>query len=214
MYCLIVEDHPIYKEALEKILGEIFSDIVIRTASSLKALQDIVETEKDFDLILLDLTIPGIHGFSGVLYLRGQYPNTPVVVISAREEAAIIQEAISYGIKGYISKSADKQAIADTLNDVLSGKCSFPPNIDAETEIDESYRQMAQQISELTNKQFQVFTLLTEGLSNQEIANTLFVSLSTAKAHVSAVMKILGVKTRSHVAVIARKLQLEDDVDI
>ncbi len=211
MLCLVADDHPAFCDAIYRMLEKSFSEVSTVTAGSLETLHEIVESKTEPELIILDLSMPGVYGFSGLIFLRSTFPKVPIIIMSAREEPSIINEAINYGANGYIPKSIPMEEMVEAISSVYNGNIWVPAAVEINSDIDEEYRKVAENLSNLSTRQFSVFKLLTEGYSNQQIADTLFISLSTAKSHVSSIMKTLNVKTRSHVAVLARRLQLMDE---
>ena len=211
MLCLIADDHPAFCDAIYRMLEKAFSEVSTVTANSLESLHEIAESKVDPQLIILDLSMPGVYGFSSLIFLRNRFADTPIIIMSAREESKVINEAINYGANGYIPKSMPLEVMIEAIRAVNDGNTWVPPNVDINSDIDEEYKEVAEKLSNLSTRQFHVFKLLTEGYSNQQIADTLFISMSTTKSHVSSIMKTLNVKTRSHVAVLARRLQLADD---
>lgn len=212
MKCLIAEDHPLFRDAIKGLLTQAFSDISITEAQCLKSLQQAVENDNDFDFVLLDLNIPGVYGFSGLLFLQGQLEETPIIVISASESPDIIQKAHSYGASAFIPKSSSTSIIVDTINKIMNGEEIKPPQdklTDSQDDL-ETY----QNIKKLSPRQFEILLMLTDGLLNKQIASELDLSLSTVKCHISAIIKTLGVNTRTHAALIAKKLDVSDKIEL
>ncbi len=203
---IIADDHPLFRDALKQILARDMPDVELAEAGTLDEVVAAVE-EKDTDLILLDLKMPGVQGFSGLIYLRAQFPDIPVVVVSASEETAIIRRAISFGASGFIPKSASAEQMQAALRAVLEGEVAVPQDISLEE--DEETGDMARRLSTLTPQQMRVLMMLREGLLNKQIAYELGVSEATIKAHVSAILQKLGVESRTQAVIAASRVDGE-----
>ncbi len=203
---IIADDHPLFRDALKQILARDMPDVELAEAGTLDEVVAAVE-EKDTDLILLDLKMPGVQGFSGLIYLRAQFPDIPVVVVSASEETAIIRRAISFGASGFIPKSASAEQMQVALRAVLAGEVAVPEDVSLEE--DEETGDMARRLSTLTPQQMRVLMMLREGLLNKQIAYELGVSEATIKAHVSAILQKLGVESRTQAVIAASRVDGE-----
>ncbi len=212
MKCLIAEDHPLFRDAIKGLLTRAYPGISISEAQCLKTLQQVVEEDNDFDFVLLDLNIPGVYGFSGLLFIQGQLEETPIIVISASESPDIIQKSHSYGAAAFVPKSSSTDIIVETINKIMDGEEITPPKDQlAESQDDlETYNN----IKKLSPRQFEILLMLTDGLLNKQIASELDLSISTVKCHISAIIKTLGVNTRTHAALIAKKLDVSDKVEL
>ena len=102
---IVADDHPLFRAALKQAVNQAVPDAETVEVDSIKALQAAVESHPDADLILLDLNMPGAHGFSGLVFMRGQYPGLPVVVVSGSEDLQVMRRSIDYGASGFIPKS-------------------------------------------------------------------------------------------------------------
>jgi len=188
---------------MRQALVSVLTDASIAEAESLATLTQCVEQHPEADLVLLDLKMPGAHGFSSLLYLRQQHPGIPVIIVSAAEDPGIAKRALSLGAVGFIPKSASITDIGQALVTVLAGGLYFP-SIDENAPHDE----MTQRLASLTPQQYRVLTMLSDGVLNKQIAYELNVSEATIKAHMTTVMKKLGVNSRTQVALIAQQLDL------
>ncbi len=118
---LIIDDHPLFREALHSAVQMAYPDVDTVEARSIAEAVDVLSSGKSFDLALLDLSMPDVRGFEGLLQLRTRYPRLPVVIVSGYEDAKIISEALSYGAAGFIPKSARKSELADAIRSVMDG---------------------------------------------------------------------------------------------
>ena len=207
---IIAEDHPLFRTALQSALKQTLNTPEIAEADSIATLQTVLETETNPDLILLDLNMPGAHGFSGLLYTVGHYPNVPVLVISAQDEDSIIGKAIHYGATGFISKAASLETIKQAISEVIEGKQWLPEHIDVQAHNQEK-SQIEQKIATLTPQQFRVLGMVSEGLLNKQIAWELNISEATIKAHITAIFRKLGVRNRTQAVIALQQLELNPE---
>jgi DNA-binding NarL/FixJ family response regulator len=199
---VIVDDHPLFRGALNQALSAAIPDVEILEAGSLEQLAETLDKEKNVDLVLLDLTMPGVQGLSGLVFLRAQSPHIPVVVVSASEDPLTIRRALEFGASGFIPKSLSVEQIRNAVRQILDGGVWSPPDIALDTGADPASRDLATRLASLTPQQVRVLMMLGEGLLNKQIAYKLSVSEATIKAHVSAILQKLGVDSRTQ-AVIA-----------
>jgi DNA-binding NarL/FixJ family response regulator len=204
---LIVDDHPLFREALRNALGTAKSRLDISEAGSLDDLISILARDDTCDLVLLDLRMPGVQGLSGLIYLRSQYPNIPVVIVSASEEPGIMQKSLDLGASGFIPKSSGAATIIEAVEAVLAGGVWAPPWAEQDPPADPETAAIAGRVASLTAQQIRVLMMLKEGLLNKQIAHALSVSEATVKAHVSAILLKLGVASRTQAVIAASKLE-------
>jgi DNA-binding NarL/FixJ family response regulator len=202
---LIADDHPLFRDALRQIVAARYADAVVEGAGTFDEILAQLGAEDDIDLLLLDLTMPGMHRFSGLMFLRAQYPGVPVVVVSADDDVATIRQAIGFGASGYIPKSLATTTIAEAIAAVLSGSLWMPPDVDLR--IHSKADDIIARLATLTPQQVRVLMMLSEGLLNKQIAHALDVSESTVKAHVSAILQKLGVDSRTQAVVAATRIE-------
>ncbi|WP_374012490.1 response regulator [Pseudoxanthomonas koreensis] len=208
---LIADDHPLFREALRGAVQRILPGIALHEAGSVEALYALVDANADADLLLMDLNMPGAHGFSALVHLRAQHPQLPVVVVSAREEPEVMRRALDHGALGFIPKSADAATIAQALSQVLAGERWAPAAAATAPAVGHAEHDVAQRLRDLTPQQFRVLQLLGEGRLNKQIAADLGVSEATIKAHVTAVLRKLGVGNRTQAVLMAGRLAVDPD---
>lgn len=180
-------------------------DVAVEEAGSLDEVIALLDRLPDVDLLLLDLSMPGVQGFSGLLYLRAQFPAVPVVVVSATEEPATIRKAIEFGAAGFIPKSVGTDTIRAAVKAVTGGGEWVPPDITLGAG-DDGDEDIVRRLETLTPQQLRVLMMLSEGLLNKQIAHALSVSEATVKAHVSAVLQKLGVESRTQAVITAARI--------
>ena len=199
---IIVDDHPLFRGALNQALTAAFPNAEILEAGTLDELTEKLAVSTEIDLILLDLAMPGVHGVSGLLYLRAQHPEVPVVVVSASDDATTIRQCLDCGASGFIPKSQPVERIREAIHRIMGGEVWLPPGVDLAAAPPRETAELVSRLSKLTPQQVRVLMMLGEGLLNKQIAFKLNVSEATIKAHVSAILQKLGVDSRTQ-AVIA-----------
>jgi DNA-binding NarL/FixJ family response regulator len=212
-YAIIVaDDHPLFRAALTQAISAQVQDAEVLEAEHLQHLEH--QMSIDIDLVLLDLHMPGANGFSGLIYLRTHFPSVPVVVVSGNDQASVIHRAMHFGAAGFIPKSSSMADITDAIQVVLNGGQWVPPDLPAANQqMDAQDSQLADQLSSLTPQQFKVMVMLTEGLLNKQIAYELSVSEATIKAHVTAILRKLGVYSRTQAVIMAGRLRIDHPQD-
>ena len=151
--------------------------------------------------------MPGVRGFSGLMYLRAQYPGIPVVVVSANEEAGVIRNCMEFGASGFIPKTSAVETMREAVAAVLEGQTWTPAEVDLAGGADKETRALVARLATLTPQQVRVLMMLSEGLLNKQIAYELGVSEATVKAHVSAILQKLGVESRTQAVIAASKIE-------
>ena len=206
---LIVDDHPLFREALNTAVAFAYPKARCYEAASINDALNILEKSAGFDIALVDLKIPGVSGFDGLIQLRTGFPRLPILVVSGLEDAQIIKEAISFGAAGYVAKSVGKESLAVAINTVLAGDIYLPDAIrmlDSSTEAAYDSNSLVDRITSLTPQQLRVLTMLREGLLNKQIAHELRVGDSTIKKHVSEILRKLQVNSRTQAVIEVSKL--------
>ncbi|MBJ6981787.1 response regulator transcription factor [Luteimonas sp. MC1572] len=206
---LIADDHPLFREALRGVVARVLPAATLREADSVDALYAMVEAEADADLLLLDLNMPGAHGFSALVHLRAQHPELPIVVVSAREEPGVMRRALDHGAMGFIPKSADAGTLGQAITAVLDGDRWAPAAARAAPAAGADEHDAARRVAELTPQQFRVLQMLGAGLLNKQIGYELGVSEATIKAHMTAILRKLGASNRTQAVLVAGRLALD-----
>jgi DNA-binding NarL/FixJ family response regulator len=207
---LIADDHPLFRDALQRAVLTALPGANVYTADSAHALLALIEAQPDADLLLMDLHMPGARGYSALAHIRGQYPGLPTIVVSGHEEAHVARRALAHGASGYIPKSAPAAQIVQAIHAVLEGDVWLPHQmLSTAIELRQDEAEVAARIASLTPQQFRVLNMIAEGLLNKQIAYDLGVSEATVKAHMTAIMRKLGVSNRTQVALAASHLSVE-----
>jgi DNA-binding NarL/FixJ family response regulator len=205
---VIADDHPLFRGALREAVTGLFEKLAIAEAGSFDEVADLLERDSEVDLILLDLTMPGVRGFSGLMYLRAQYPSVPVIVVSANDDPAAIRRCMKFGASGFIPKTLGVEAMRSAISRILNGGVWTPPDVDLDASSDVETAELMTRLATLTPQQVRVLMMLSEGLLNKQIAYQLGVSEATVKAHVSAILQKLGVESRTQAVIAASKIEV------
>jgi len=203
---IIADDHPLFRDALRQAVTVVLRSAKIDEAGSFNDLTAMLERDSEVDLVLLDLSMPGISGFSGLIYLRTQYPAIPVVIVSASDDVATIRRSLEFGASGFIPKRFGVETLRDAILKVMEGDVWVPPDIDMSAPADPETAKLRDRLMTLTPQQVRVLMMLSEGLLNKQIAYELSVSEATIKAHVSAILQKLGVESRTQAVIAAAKI--------
>ena len=207
---LIADDHPLFRDALRRAVQTAVPQARMLEADSVQALVELAEQHPHADLLLLDLNMPGAHGFSALAHMRAAFPALSVVVVSAREEPALMRRAIGHGASAFIPKSATLATIGEALAAVFEGETWLPPGISSHAAaLDPEEEAIARRIAELTPQQYRVLAMVCNGLLNKQIAYELQVSEATIKAHMTAILRKLGAHSRTQAVLLAGRLTLE-----
>jgi DNA-binding NarL/FixJ family response regulator len=205
---IVADDHPLFREALSLALRQALGDVAIVEAGNMSELQQALSSGSSPDLVLLDLHMPGVQGFSALVYQRAHHPELPVCLVSANNNPVVIQRALDHGAAAFIPKSASIEQISKVLETVLAGDVWHAAEPDAagsnSDELD-----VAQRLSDLTPQQFRVLMMLADGLLNKQIGFELGISEATVKAHMTAIFRKLEVSNRTQAVLLLNQLSVE-----
>jgi DNA-binding NarL/FixJ family response regulator len=210
MKILIADDHALFREGLRYMLQELEREVAVLEARSASEAMELVGDHDDLDLILLDLSMPGLDGFAGLQMLRKRFPEIPVVVVSASEEQRDVKRALDGDASGYIPKSTTGRGMLDALRQVLDGEVYVPSlnhsPVASETGGPKAPRPAASSGNHdaaLTPRQREVLALMCEGHSNKAIARILGMAEGTVKIHVTAILRAMNVTNRTQAVILA-----------
>jgi DNA-binding NarL/FixJ family response regulator len=204
---VIADDHPLFRGALREAVAGLLEPVDIAEAGTFDDVVALLDRGGDIDLVLLDLTMPGVRGFSGLVYIRAQYPSVPVIVVSANDDPAAIRRCMEFGASGFIPKTLSVEAMRAAISRILSGGVWTPADVDLSAGADAETAALMARMATLTPQQVRVLMMLSEGLLNKQIAYQLTVSEATVKAHVSAILQKLGVESRTQAVIAAAKIE-------
>lgn len=215
MIALIADDHPLFRVALSQACANILgSDALLLQAQSMQQLWPLLRQHPDTNFIFLDLRMPGSEGFTGLSALRTEYPDVPVIMVSAEEDPVIIKQALTLGAAAYIPKSAPLELLSEAIAAVLNGDSWLPAELEQDVRnakplIEEDF---AHRLEQLTPQQFRVLKMIADGLLNKQIAYEMNVQETTIKQHVSAILRKLNVNNRTLAGIMFEKLKLPESV--
>jgi len=205
---LIADDHPLMRAAVLHALREELAGGSAIEAASFDELEAALAAHPQLDLVLLDLQMPGAQGYSALLYLRGERPELPVIIVSASEQPRTVQRARQFGAAGFVPKSAPIEQIRTALRQVLDGELWFPALAEEQDPVD---AELAARLAQLTPQQLRVLMCIADGRLNKQIAFDLGLAENTVKVHVTAILRKLGCYSRTQAAVMVRALQAGSD---
>jgi DNA-binding NarL/FixJ family response regulator len=204
---VIADDHPLFRGALRESISGLMERVEIAEAGTFDDVVELLDRGGDIDLVLLDLAMPGVRGYSGLMYMRAQYPSVPVIVVSANDDPATIRRCMGFGASGFIPKTLGVEAMRAAVSRILGGGVWTPPDVDLGAGADAEATELMARMATLTPQQVRVLMMLSEGLLNKQIAYQLGVSEATVKAHVSAILQKLGVESRTQAVIAAAKIE-------
>jgi len=205
---LIADDHPLFRQALKQTLMDSLPEVDWLEAETVEQLDArLAEDAEGLDLLLLDLQLPGAHGFSTLIHVRNHYPDLPVVIISAHEEVENIRTAMQCGASGFIPKSQSADRLQEAVSQVLNGNTWVPDPSVLESATEAS--DMAERLASLTPQQYKILMMFAEGLLNKQIAYDLAVSEATVKAHATAIFRKLNVRNRTQAVIALGEVEVE-----
>jgi DNA-binding NarL/FixJ family response regulator len=206
---IVADDHPLFRTALREALKPVLPGANVIEADSFPALQNALQQSGPPDLVLLDLNMPGVRGFSSLLFLRSEYPNVPVVVVSGYDEQPLIQRVLQFGAMGFIPKTTSLETMGQAVQSALNGTVWTPapvPKADRDTVDGE----IAAKVATLSPQQLRVLLMLADGRLNKQIAHELSITEATVKAHMTVILRKLGLARRTQAAVLAQRLMHEE----
>lgn len=205
---IVADDHPMFRIALRHALQEVLAGGDIIEAASLSTLEAAAAAHPDAEIVLLDLHMPGAHGFSALVFLRAEYPELPVVVISSNDHPRTVRRAQQFGAAAFIPKSATPPQLSAAITTVLDGGSWFPAQKAEKSEADSK---LAADLAQLTPAQIRVLMCIADGKLNKQIAYELDLAENTVKVHVTAVLRKLNCYSRTQAAVMVKALTADDE---
>jgi DNA-binding NarL/FixJ family response regulator len=205
---IVADDHPMVREALSLALRTAFTGARVTQVGSFEEASAAIAAQPETDLVILDLDMPGMQGLAGVAALRNLYPAAPLVIVSATRNPAAMRQAVEMGAAGFIPKSAPMEEIVGSVRAVLAGEVVLPAGA-GDGVLPSQDVDLAARAASLTPQQHRVFALMSEGKPNKIIAYDMQIGEATVKAHVTEILRKMGVHSRSQAIVLAQRLALE-----
>lgn len=198
---LVIEDHALVREGLVRTLRKLGGEVVVAEAADCESGCALLGQGDDFDLVLLDLALPGVDGLTCLHLVRQRYPALPVVIVSAYDDTQTVKRALEAGAAGFVPKTCSGEGLLEALRKVLDGAIHVPeemaPNNGAGLSVPRPETDVALAGVRLTGRQSDVLRLVVQGRSNREIAELLGLSEGTVKIHLTAIFRALGVTSRT-----------------
>lgn len=212
---LIADDHPLFRDAIRGVVAQVFADagweFSCVEAATVGEVMRLTDTEDELDVLLLDLYMPGAQGLSQLVALRTKLPSTPIIVLSSLSDPQTVHQCLTCGAAGFVPKSASKDEIAVALQTVFDGGIYVPQGLApgmAPAQLQPVSRRHVpedQDTGPLTGRQVAVLDLVANGKSNKQIAWELSISETTVKAHMTAILRKLGVNSRAQAIVLFQR---------
>jgi DNA-binding NarL/FixJ family response regulator len=203
---VIADDHPLFRGALRQAVSGALPGSAIAEAGSFDEVTRALSGGEAADLVLLDLNMPGMQGFSGLAYLRACHPEAPVLVVSGNDDPEVIRRCLALGASGFLPKTQGIDNMREAIASVASGATWTPPGLDLAGGAEKETAELMRRMASLTPQQARVLMMLSQGMLNKQIAYELDVSEATVKAHVSAILTKLGVDSRTQAVILAAKI--------
>lgn len=192
---LLIDDHTLFREGIKLLLSRMEGNMEVKEADSVEDALALPPALRDFDVVLLDINLPGRHGLDSLLLLREEFPSAAVVILSGFESREAMLEAKAKGARGYLVKTVSADAMLAALRQVMAGEACFPvPSGEADA------------VSRISPRQQEILPLLAQGLSNKEIGRALGMSDNTVRTHLSVIFRALNVHNRTEAARVARRM--------
>jgi len=206
---IVADDHPLFRQALLAALNVKFNKTQWLEAQTIEQLEQQLSSNTDSDLVLLDLNIPGAHGFNTLIHIRNHFPQIPVVMISAHEDNDTIRKAMEYGAAGFVPKSTPVEMIIYAIQQILMGEVWLPESFKKACKGDDETN-IAERVASLTQQQYRILMMFAQGLLNKQIAYDLNVSEATIKAHATAIFRKLNVRNRTQAVIAIAPLNVSE----
>ncbi len=204
---LVADDHPLFRGAMRQAVAAAIAQPDIQEAGSFDDVTRCL-AGGPVDIILLDLNMPGMQGFSGLAYLRASHPESPILIVSGTDSAQVVRRCMEFGASGFLPKREDIETMRDAIRAVLAGGVWTPVDYDPNQPEDRETAELLRRLASLTPQQVRVLMMLSEGKLNKQIAYELDVSEATVKAHVSAILTKLDVDSRTQAVIAASRIDV------
>ena len=206
---LIVDDHPLFCEALSMTLQATSAIDEVHASNRLESAMELLSNGVNPDVVLLDLNLPDMDGLDGLIRLKSA-AKAPVVVVSSMTDNKVVNYVIQAGASGFIPKYSQREVFRNALDVIGQGKVFLPEEcIPLDTEMHSKEKEAINRLSSLTNQQARILQLICEGKLNKQIAYDLSIAETTVKAHVTAIMRKLGVQSRTQAVLIAKRASFD-----
>ena len=203
-WALVIDDHPLFCDALELTLRSVANFSRVVTADSLERALERLSQDVPPALILLDLNLPDVDGLDGLMRLKRTAETTPVIIVSSMTDNSIIANSITAGAQGFVPKHSHRSVFLEAIQTIAAGDVYKPAGY-VEGNGNEDKEDHLSRLTSLTNQQARILDLICEGKLNKQIAFDLSIAETTVKAHVTAIMRKLGVQSRTQAVLVAQE---------
>ena len=207
-WALVVDDHPLFCDALELTLKSVAEFTAVKTADCLENALTLLQGAEPPSLVILDLNLPDVNGLDGLIRLKRQTDKTPIIIVSSMTDNAIISGAIVAGAAGFVPKHSPRAVFKEAIDCIERGEVYEPAGY-VESSTSTRRDETVSRLSSLTNQQARILELICEGKLNKQIAFDLTIAETTVKAHVTAIMRKLGVQSRTQAVLVAQYARFE-----
>ncbi len=204
-WILVVDDHPLFCDALELTLRSVMPGIDVKTADTMERALSLLAEGPQPRLVALDLNLPDVAGVDGVIEINRAAGEAPVLVVSSMDDARMVSSVLAAGASGFVPKHSPRAKLEEAINAIAEGETYTPDSFSAPEE--EAVSEAVSRLSKLTAQQSRILQLICEGKLNKQIAFDLTIAETTVKAHVTAIMRKLGVQSRTQAVLVWQKAQ-------
>ncbi|MGB3314397.1 MAG: response regulator transcription factor [Albidovulum sp.] len=212
---LVVDDHPLYCDALASMMESVFHIRKVRKAASLEEAMEVLRDRFSPDIVMLDLNLPDVSGLSGFMKIKDRAQDVPVVVISAITSADVVQSVMAAGAAGFIPKDLGRDRLKAAMLDISDGKAFVPPGYSEKAPRqpeDTSITDISRRIAALSQQQGRILALICKGKPNKLIAYEMDLAEATVKAHITTLLRRLGVRNRTQAALLVREVSIRHNL--
>ena len=204
-WILVVDDHPLFCDALELTLRSVMPGVGVKTADTLKRALDLLSDAPAPRLVALDLNLPDVAGLDGVLVMCRAAGNAPVLVVSSMDDTRMVSSVMAAGAAGFVPKHSPRATLEEAINTIDGGRSYLPDSFAASSDEKDDVADAVERLSLLTAQQSRILQLICEGKLNKQIAYDLSIAETTVKAHVTAIMRKLGVQSRTQAVLVSQQ---------
>lgn len=204
-HALVIDDHPLFCDALALTLRGLVGIERVDTAGTLCAALARIETGPAPDVVLLDLDLPDVEGLEGLLRIRAAAPDVPVLIVTSMTEPRLIEAALAAGSAGFVPKHSGREAFRTAFERLRAGQRHLPEGYHPPSGAGDPAADALGRLAQLTRQQTKILELLCQGRLNKQIAWELAIAETTVKAHVTAIMRKLGVQSRTQAVLMAQQ---------
>ena len=202
---MLVDDHNVVRSGLATFLRAYEDlELVGEAKNGLEALR--LCQQETPDVILMDLIMPEMDGIAATRAITADYPEVKVIAMTSFDQEELVQGVLAAGAISYLLKNVTSDELANAIRDAVSGRSTLSP--EAARVLVQATRPTEQPWYDLTEREWEVLNLVVQGNSNQQIADTMVISVATVKAHISSILSKLQVSSRAEATAFAIKHKL------